>query len=107
MATSLGYCIQFCSYSGKDSILQEYENLGLGLGGSVVAKLVRKIPVMQTSNDYIVIFTSPALLMHLSTMGVVATGTVRATGIKNVLFRDMVKMSKEKRGSSDMVTDVS
>ena len=82
MATSLGYCIQFCSYSGKDSILQEYENLGLGLGGSVVAKLVRKIPVMQTSNDYIVMgncFTSPALLMHLSTMGVVATGTVRAT----------------------------
>ena len=40
MATPLGYCIQFCPYAGKDSIMQEYENIGLGLGPSVVAKVV-------------------------------------------------------------------
>ena len=54
MATPLGYCIQFRSYGGKDSILQDYENIGLGLGASVVANLVSKPPVMQTSNHHIV-----------------------------------------------------
>ena len=71
-----GYWIQL---AGKDSILQEYENIGLGLGASVVAKLVSKLPVMRTSNYHVDMdnyFTSPALLRHLSTMGVAATGTV-------------------------------
>ena len=54
MATPLGYCIQFCPYASKDSILLEYENIGLGLGTSVVANLVRKLTVMQTSNYQIV-----------------------------------------------------
>ena len=36
MATPLGYCIQLCPYAGKDSILQGYGNIGLGLGASVV-----------------------------------------------------------------------
>ena len=36
MATPLGYCIQFSPYAGKDSILQEYENIGLDLGASTV-----------------------------------------------------------------------
>ena len=36
MATLLGYCIQLCLYAGKDSILQGYGNIGLGLGASVV-----------------------------------------------------------------------
>ena len=79
MATPLEYCIQFRPYTGKDSILQEYENIGLGLGASVVAKLVSKLPVMLTSNYHVDMdnyFTSPALLRHLSTMGVAATGTV-------------------------------
>ena len=40
-------------------------------------------------------------------MGVVATGTVRANRMENTPLRDMVKMNKEKRGSSDVVTDVS
>ena len=91
-------------------ILQQYENIVLGLDASVVANLVRKLPVMQTSNYHIVMdnyFTSPALLRHLSAMGVAATGTVRANRKKNAPLRDTVKMNKEKRGSSDVVTDVS
>ena len=31
MATPLGYCIQFCPYAGNDSILREYENIGLDI----------------------------------------------------------------------------
>ena len=107
--TPLGYCIQFRPYPGKDSILQEYENIGLVLDASVVAKLVSKLPMIQTCNCHIVMdnyFASPALLRNLSTMGVAATGTVRANRMENALLRDMVNMKKEKRGSSDVVTDV-
>ena len=48
MATPLGCCVQFCPYADKNSIL--HENIGIGLGASVVANLVSKPPVMQTSN---------------------------------------------------------
>ena len=110
MATPLGYCLQFRPYVGKDSILQKYENIGLGIGASVVPNLVRKIPLMQTTNYHIFMynyFTSPALLRHLNAMGVPATGAVKANWIENVPLRDMVKMNKGKRGSSDAVTGVS
>ena len=75
MATPLGYCIQFHPYAGKDSILHEYENLGLDLGASVVTNLVCKLSVIQTSNYHVAMdnyFTSPAFLRHLSAMGVAA-----------------------------------
>ena len=110
MATLLEYCIQLCSYTGKDSILEEYENIGLDIGTSIVANLVWKLLVVQTSKYHIFMekyFTSPDLLRHLSAMGVAATGKVRANRMENVLLWDMVKMNKEKRGSSYVVTDVS
>ena len=110
MATPLGYCIQFCPYAGKDSILREYENTGLDVDASVVANLVSKLPVMKTSNYHIVMgncFRSPALLRHLCAMGIAATGTVRANRMESVPLRDMTKMNKEKRRSSDVVTGVS
>ena len=110
MATPLGYCIQFCPYAGKDSILREYENIGLDVDASVVANLVSKLPVMKTSNYHIVMgncFRSPALLRHLCAMGIAATGTVRANRMESVPLRDMTKMNKEKRRSSDVVTGVS
>ena len=49
-------------------------------------------------------FTSPALLSHLSVMGVAATG---ANQTEYAPLPDMVKMDKGKHGSSDVVTDVS
>ena len=51
--------------------------------------------------------TNTALLRHLSAMRVATTGTVTANRMENVLLQEMVKMSKEKRGSLDVVTDVS
>ena len=101
MATPLGYCIQFYPYADKDSIIQGYENIWLGLDASVVANLISKPPAMQISNYDIVMdnyFTIPALLRHLSAMWVLSTETV---------IPNMVKMNKEKFGSLDVVTDVS
>ena len=40
-------------------------------------------------------------------MGVASTGTMRPNQMENIPLRDMVKMNKEKRSSSDVVTDVS
>ena len=65
---------------------------------------------MKTSNYHIVMgncFRSPALLRHLCAMGIAATGTVRANRMESVPLRDMTKMNKEKRRSSDVVTDAS
>ena len=95
MATQLGCCIQFHQSAGKNSILQEHENIGRGLGASVVANLVSKLPVMQTSNYHIATgnyFTSSALVRHVIAMGAAATGMVRANRMESVPFQDMVKM---------------
>ena len=110
MTTQLRYCIQFRPYAHKDSILHEYENIRLGLGASVVVNLVSKLPVMQVFNYHIVIdnyFTSPTLLRHLSAMGLAVKETVRANQMEIAPLQDMVKMNKEKRGSSDVANFVS
>ena len=36
----LDYCIQLCLYTGKDTILQEHADIGLGLSASVVTYIV-------------------------------------------------------------------
>ena len=96
-------------------MLQEYENIRLRLGASVVANLVTKPPAMQISNSHIVMdnyFPSPVLLRHLSEIGDAAEGAVRAKGavranrMKNAPLRDMVKMNKKRCGSSDVFTDL-
>ena len=43
----------------------------------------------------------------MNTMEVAATGIVRANRMENDPLQDMVKTKKEKRESSDVVTDVS
>ena len=50
MATPLGYCIQFLPYGGKDTILQEYADIGLGLGALIVAHLVNTLANVGDSN---------------------------------------------------------
>ena len=110
MASPLGYCIQFRPYAGKDTILQEYTDIGLGLGASVVAHLAESLPEVTNSNYHVVMdnfFTSPKLLRYLKSKGIAATGTVRVNRMENAPLKDMKLMQKEKRGSSDVVTDVS
>ena len=44
----------FRSYAGKDSALDEYSDVGLGLEASVVAHLVSMLPEVNNSNYNIV-----------------------------------------------------
>ena len=44
LAKPLGYCVQFCPYAGKDTQLDEYGDIGLGVGGTVVAHLLKYLP---------------------------------------------------------------
>ena len=54
MATPLRYCIQFGPYAGKHTIFQEYTNIGLGLGGSVVAHPAESLPEVENPNYHVV-----------------------------------------------------
>ena len=54
MATPLGFCIQFRPYAGKDGGLNEYVDVGLGLGGAVVASLMQVLPKIADSNYHVV-----------------------------------------------------
>ena len=95
MATPLGYCIQFRPYAGKDTILQDYPDIGLKLGASVVAHLVNTLPNAGDSNYHIAMnnfFTSPELLRHLSSKQIATTGTVRANRMENAPLQDLGKI---------------
>lgn len=110
MASPLGYCIQFRPYAGKDTILQEYNDIGLGLGASVVAHLTESLPEVINSHYHVVtdnFFTSPKLLRYLKSKGIAATGTVRVNRMENAPLKDMKVVQALKRGSSDVVTDIS
>ena len=70
---------QFHPFASKDTILQEYADVDLGLGVSVVAYLANTLPNAGDSNYHRVtdnLFTSPELLRHLSSKQIAATGTI-------------------------------
>ena len=65
MATLMGYFIQFRPYAGKDTIMEEYDDIGLGLGASVVANLAKILANVDDWNYHIAMdnfFTSAALV---------------------------------------------
>ena len=106
MATPLGYCIQFLPYTGKDGGLNKYMDVGLGLGGAVVASLTQALPKIAHSNYHIVIdnfFTSPSLLRYLKEKEICGTGAVRATRMEDVPSKFTVDVEKSQRGTSDFV----
>lgn len=87
-------------YVCRDTIFQEYANISLGLGASVVALITNFFlsskPKLQYSNE--LLFRSIELLPYLWLKGVAATGMVRANKMVNVPLRDLEKMGKEGRG---------
>ena len=110
MATPLGYCIQFCPYAGKDTIPQEYTDIGLGLGASLVAHLAERLSEVENSNYHVVMdnfFTSSKLLRYLKSKGIAETGKVRVSRMENAPLKDMKSMQKDKRGSFDVITVIS
>ena len=110
MATQLGYCIQFCPYAGKGTILQEYTDIDLGLGASVVAHLVNTLPNAGDLNYHIVMdnfFASPELLRHSSSKKIAATRAVRVNQMENASLQDLGKTAKDSPGTMYVITDVS
>ena len=94
--TLVGYFIHFSLYAGKDTILQEYVDIGLGLGTSAIAYLVNTSPNVGDSNYHVIMdnfFTSPELLLHLSLNRIATTGKVRANQMKNSPLQDLGKMA--------------
>ena len=93
-ATCQGYCIQFMPYLGAGSDGDPV----LGLGGSVVDKLVSYLPDQDGSKYHLVMdnfFTSVKLLKHLKMKYVFATGTIRANRTKLDCQREPATMCKK------------
>ena len=54
MTIPLTYCILFPPYAGKDGGLNENMDVGLGLGGVVVASLTQVLPKIANTNYHVV-----------------------------------------------------
>jgi len=103
-ATCRGYCIQFMPYLGAGSDIDP----ALGLGGSVVDKLVSCLPDHDGSQYHIVtdnFFTSVKLLKHLKEKNVLATGTIRVNRTEKAPLPDIREMEKKPRGAHEVVLD--
>ena len=103
-ATCCGYCIQFMPYLGAGSGIDP----ALGLGGTVVDKLVSCLPDQDGSWYHIVtdnFFTSVRLLKHLEEKNVLATGTFRANRTEKAPLPDIKEMKKKPRGTYKVVLD--
>jgi DNA excision repair protein ERCC-6 len=98
--TPLGYCVQMDPYQGAG-----VTDTQLGLGGSVVVKLVNALP----SDNYVLyfdnFFTSFKLLQYLANKNVKATGTVRANRVENCPVISVDIMKKKDRGTYDYRLD--
>ena len=102
--TPFGFAIQFYSYAGKD----ENNDSNLGLGGSIVTNLTKKLPSQIGSNYHIIMdnfFTSLNLLRIRKAKGIAATGTARINRLEYAPLRPIKEMEKLERGASDVVTD--
>ena len=106
MVTSLGYCIQFWLYVGKDGGLNEYMDVGHGLGGAVVASLMQVLPKIADWNYHVVtndFFTSTSLLRYLKEKEICGTGTVRADRKEDAPSKSNVEVDKSQSGSPYVV----
>ena len=105
-ATCQGYCIQFMPYLGAGSDGDPV----LGLGGSVVDKLVSYLPDQDGSKYHLVMdnfFTSVKLLKHLKKKNVFATGTIRTNRTEKAApLQDIKVMEKKPKGTYEVVVDV-
>src|SRR6218665_1936141 len=100
--TRLGYLIQCEPYQGSSGIF----DASLGLGGSVVADLMSKLPQNLPYRLYVDnFFTSPRLLDNMKGKGISITGTVRVNRMENCPLKTPALVKKEKRGSYDHCFD--
>ena len=99
--TNNGYLIQCDPYSGKGDY-----NPKLGLRGSVVTKLIRKLPSDFKFNvTFDNLFTSLNLLKMLAENGIGETGTLRVNRTGKFPIKDNKAIGKESRGTYDFRYD--
>ncbi|KAH8027388.1 hypothetical protein HPB51_005154 [Rhipicephalus microplus] len=100
-----------CSFDGLAHDFELYQGKGtgaskehshLGLGGSVVMRLVEHIPKAQNIKCYMDnYFTSVKLLLELKEIGILASGTIRGNRLAGCVLKTDKEMKKEERGSYD------
>ena len=99
--TNDGYLIQCNLYIGKGDY-----NPKLGLEGSVVTKLIRKLPSdFKFNATFGNLFTSLNLLQMLTKNGIGETGTLRANRTDKCAIKDNKAIGKESCGTYDFRYD--
>src|SRR6218665_3051166 len=99
--TRLGYLVQCDPYQGKGPYLDPQ----LGLGGSVVRYLLKKLPKLNYCLYIDNYFTSLKLLDQLRRDNIATVGTVRSNRIEKCPLKDASQMKKVDRGFYDFRTD--
>ena len=100
-----------CGKSGKAYDFELYQGAGtgisaehtyLGLGGSIVMRLVENIPRNENFEVFFDnYFTSIALLLELKALGMYSLGVVKSNRMAGVVLKPKTAMQKEGRGSMD------
>ncbi|XP_070390691.1 piggyBac transposable element-derived protein 3-like [Dermacentor albipictus] len=100
-----------CSADGLARDLELYQGKGtgvsaqhahLGLGGSVVMRLVEAMPKGKNLKCFMDnYFTSVPLILQLKEMGILASGTIRANRLLKCCLKSEKELKKEGRGSMD------
>ncbi|XP_070385990.1 piggyBac transposable element-derived protein 3-like [Dermacentor albipictus] len=100
-----------CSADGLAHDLELYQGKGtgvsaqhahLGLGGSVVMRLVEAMPKGKNLKCFMDnYFTSVPLILQLKEMGILASGTIRANRLLKCCLKSEKELKKEGRGSMD------
>ena len=101
LSTNNDFFIQCDRYSGKGDY-----NPKLGLGGSVVTKLTRRLPIDFKFNvTFDNLFTSLNLLKMLAENEIGGTGTIRANRTGKCPIKDNKAIGKESHGTYDFRYD--
>ena len=109
---AVGILCSIPAYAGKDTQLDIYGDIGLGVGGAAVAYLLKCIPSQQDNGSiYHVVmdnfFTSPGLLCHLQKQTIAATGTVRLCCMGNPPLKSVKEVEKSLQDLSVVVIETS
>lgn len=99
--SSDGLAHDFEFYQGKGTGVDP-NHAHLGLGGSIVMRLVDHLPKQHNLKVYFDnYFTSVPLLRELKKFGILATGTIRSNRLMGCKLKPEKEMKKEERGSMD------